>query len=80
MGESGSNGYDADDEVFASCAVHKGDKVMIQSKVTGKLKSSLSSHHHHHHCHRHHHYAIFLYGSPLLAILIMYYESSHRFT
>ena len=36
--EDGFNGYDADDEVLASCAVHKGDRVMIQSKVTGKLE------------------------------------------
>ena len=37
MEETGLNGYDADDEVFSSCAVHKGDKVMIQSKISGKL-------------------------------------------
>lgn len=36
--EAGVNGYDADDEVLGSCAVHKGDKVMIQSKVTGTFK------------------------------------------
>ena len=38
MEENGFNGYDADDEVFSSCAVHKGDKVMIQSKISGKLQ------------------------------------------
>lgn len=38
MEESGFTGYDADDEVFSSCAVHKGDKVMIQSKIRGKLQ------------------------------------------
>ena len=37
MGEYSLNGYDADDEVFASCAVHKGDKVLIQSKIGGKF-------------------------------------------
>lgn len=37
MEENGFNGYDADDEVFASGAVHKGDKVMIQSKISGKF-------------------------------------------
>lgn len=37
MEETGFNGYDANDEIFASCAVHKGDKVMIQSKISGKL-------------------------------------------
>lgn len=37
MGDTGLNGYDADDEVFSSCVVHKGDKVMIQSKLSGKL-------------------------------------------
>ena len=34
--EDDMNGYDADEEVFASCAVHKGDRVMIQSKLSGK--------------------------------------------
>lgn len=33
---TGLNGYAADDEVFSSGSVHKGDKVMIQSRVTGK--------------------------------------------
>lgn len=37
MGDTGLNGYDADDEVLSSCVVHKGDKVMIQSKLSGKL-------------------------------------------
>ena len=37
MEETGLNGYDADDEVFSSSVVHKGDKVMIQSKLSGKL-------------------------------------------
>ena len=36
--EESLNGYDADEEVFASCAVQKGDRVMIQSKITGKHK------------------------------------------
>ena len=37
MEEASFNGYDADDEVLASGTVHKGDKVMIQSKISGKL-------------------------------------------
>lgn len=37
MGDTGLNGYDADDEVLSSRVVHKGDKVMIQSKLSGKL-------------------------------------------
>jgi len=40
--EDGFNGYDADDEVLASCAVHKGDKVMIQSKITGEEKMNIT--------------------------------------
>ena len=38
--EESLNGYDADEEVFASCAVQKGDRVMIQSKISGKLRIS----------------------------------------
>ena len=38
MEEDGLNEYDADDEVFTSSVVHKGDRVMIQSKVTGKIQ------------------------------------------
>lgn len=38
MEEDGLNDYDADDEVFSSSVVHKGDRVMIQSKVTGKFE------------------------------------------
>ena len=38
--EESLNGYDADEEVFASCAVQKGDRVMIQSKISGKLGTS----------------------------------------
>ena len=40
MEEPSINGYDADDEVFSSLAVHKGDKVMIQSKIRGKLNTT----------------------------------------
>ena len=36
--EDGLNEYDADDEVFSSSVVHKGDRVMIQSKVTGTFE------------------------------------------
>ena len=38
--EESLNGYDADEEVFASCPVQKGDRVMIQSKISGKLRIS----------------------------------------
>lgn len=39
---TGLNGYDADDEIFSSGGVHKGDKVMIQSRVTGEEKMNLT--------------------------------------
>lgn len=38
MEGTGFSGYDADDEVLASGGVHKGDKVMIQSRISGKLQ------------------------------------------
>ena len=41
--EESLNGYDADEEVFASCAVQKGDRVMIQSKISGKLRISCNT-------------------------------------
>ena len=46
MEETAFNGYDADDEVFSSCVVHKGDKVMIQSKISGKLLLRFLSRYH----------------------------------
>ena len=49
METSSFNGYDADDEVFASCAVHKGDKVMIQSKISGKSECTMKAHTHEDH-------------------------------
>ena len=35
--EDGFDGYHADDGVLSACAVNKGDRVMIQSKITGKF-------------------------------------------
>lgn len=40
--EESLNGYDADEEVFASCAVQKGDRVMIQSKISGEEKMNIT--------------------------------------
>lgn len=40
--EDDFNEYDASDEVLATCAVHKGDRVMIQSKITGEEKMNVT--------------------------------------
>ena len=35
--EDGFSGCHADNGVLSACAVNKGDRVMIQSKITGKF-------------------------------------------
>lgn len=41
--EDGFDEYDADNGVLSACAVNKGDRVMIQSKITGELQSDACS-------------------------------------
>lgn len=41
--EDGFDEYDADTGVLSACAVNKGDRVMIQSKITGELQSDACS-------------------------------------
>lgn len=40
--EDGFDGYHADNGVLSACAVNKGDRVMIQSKITGEEKMNVT--------------------------------------